>query len=183
MGDDAHPLQPGEDLSEVFLAERHALLAFIYSLVGDAAAAEDVFQEVWLRLADAMRRKVPIAEPRGWFRGVARNLVLHRWRNAARTRVVVDSGLVDLFEEAFAEYPEPASAFTERRQALATCLDGLPADARQVLDLTYGADWDAARVAERMHRSVAGVYKQLSRLRQALASCIERRLAADGATS
>ena len=37
-----------------FLASRPKLMSFIYGLVRDPHAAEDIYQEVWLKLANAM---------------------------------------------------------------------------------------------------------------------------------
>src|SRR5262245_14241093 len=84
------------DLTTAFLAERHGLMAFIYGMVREQHAAEDIFQEVWLRLAQAAEQNVDIEDQPAWCRGVARNLILHHWRS--NSRMVVDSELVELLE-------------------------------------------------------------------------------------
>ncbi len=71
-------------LSTRFMAERHSLMGFIYGMVRELATAEDLFQEVWIRLQAAVERGEPIADPGKWCRGVARNLILHYWRDQRR---------------------------------------------------------------------------------------------------
>jgi DNA-directed RNA polymerase specialized sigma24 family protein len=58
-------------LSTRFVVERHYLMGFIYGMVRDLAAAEDILQEVWIRLAEAAERDEPIHDPAKWCRGVA----------------------------------------------------------------------------------------------------------------
>ncbi len=164
------------ELSARFMAERHALLAYIHALVQRADVAEDIFQEVWLRLADAADRDVAIADAPAWFRGVARNLVLHHWRSGRRARVVVDSELLDLVDRAFAEQDPHAEELERRRLGLQACLRELPAHAKEVLRLKYVADLTAEEVGARLQRSSASVLMLLSRLRRSLEDCVNRRL-------
>ena len=51
-------------LSSEFLAGRHELMAFVYGLVRDPQAAEDIFQEVWIRLAEAAEQETVADPPR-----------------------------------------------------------------------------------------------------------------------
>src|SRR6185295_8090079 len=90
-------------LSAQFMAERHALLGFIYGMVRDLAATEDILQEVWLRLADAAGRDEAIMHLGSWCRGVAKNLILHYWRERRVAKVVADSELLDLVDRAMEE--------------------------------------------------------------------------------
>src|SRR3954465_3086190 len=90
-------------LSSRFMAERHALLGFIYGMTRDLAAAEDILQEVWLRLADVAQSGEPLTHPGRWGRGVAKNLILHYWRDRRTARGVADSELLDLVEQAMNE--------------------------------------------------------------------------------
>jgi RNA polymerase sigma-70 factor (ECF subfamily) len=174
---------PGTDMDQQrtqltgrFMAERHALMAYIHALVQRAEVAEDIFQEVWLRLADAAERGVAIDDPPRWFRGVARNLVLHHWRSEQRSRVIVDSGLLDLIDQAFSEQDELHDALASRRLGLRACISELPEHAKEVLRLTYVVDLSAEAVAAKLERTSASVLMMLSRLRRSLEECVNRRL-------
>jgi RNA polymerase sigma-70 factor (ECF subfamily) len=160
-------------LSTRFVAERHALMGFIYGMVRDLAAAEDIFQEIWIRLQEAAARGEPIADPARWCRGVAKNLILHYWRDKRVGKVVTDSELLDLVEQALNEQPEDSS---DRRQALMECIDRLPQKSRQLLQLKYDEGLSFAAMAERLKRSVDGLKMALCRVRQALLECAQRKL-------
>jgi RNA polymerase sigma-70 factor (ECF subfamily) len=160
-------------LSSRFVAERHALLGFIYGMVRDLAAAEDILQEVWLRLAEAAERDEPIDDPGKWCRGVARNLILHHWRARRTAKVVADSELLEIVEQALNEHHD---FWAERRQALMECIDRLPEKSKQLLQMKYEQGLSFADMAERLQRSLESLKMSLCRVRQALLDCAERRL-------
>ena len=160
-------------LSSQFIAERHALLGFIYGMVRDLATAEDILQEVWLRLANAAERNEPIVHPGRWCRGVAKNLILHYWRERQASKVVFDSELLDLVEQAMNESQDP---WTERRQALMECIDLLPSQSKRLLHMKYDQGLTFAAMADLLRRTKDSLKMALCRLRQALLECAERKL-------
>jgi RNA polymerase sigma-70 factor (ECF subfamily) len=165
------------DLTTAFLAERHALMAFIYGMVREPHAAEDIFQEVWLRLARAVEDGVDIENQPKWCRGVARNLILHHWRS--NSREVVDSELIellDLTELAFSEASSSDDFLSARQQALNDCTEKLPGRSRQLLALKYQDVHSIAEMAAMLNYSGAAVTKALLRLRRALATCVEKKI-------
>lgn len=171
--------EPPDKIVEQFLVERHSLLGFIQGLVRDPHVTEDIFQEVWLRLAAEADRNTAIADQGRWCRGVARNLVLHHWRAQRNAKVEVNSPLVeflDRMEQAFTEASTLPDTLAERQHALSDCLLRLPENSRHVLALRYEQGCSLDEVADRTHQSNATVVKALYRLRRALAECIEKRL-------
>jgi RNA polymerase sigma-70 factor (ECF subfamily) len=164
---------PIKALSTRFVAERHALMGFIYGMVRDLAAAEDIFQEVWIRLQEAGSRGELIANPAKWCRGVAKNLILHYWRDKRAGKVVADSELLDLVEQALNEQPDD---WSDRRHALMECMDRLPAKSRELLQMKYDRGLSFAAMAERLKRSVDSLKMALCRVRQTLLECAQRKL-------
>ncbi len=164
------------DLTASFLADRHGLMAYIQALVQRTDVAEDVFQEVWLRVADAAKRNIPITDPARWCRGVAKNVVLHHWRSEKRARVIVDSELLHLVDRAFAEQDPYAEELELRRHGLRACVGELPEHAKEVLRLKYVVDLTAEEVGARVQRTTASVLMLLSRLRRSLEECVDRRV-------
>jgi len=165
-----------KDLTSRFLAERHLLMAFIYGLVRDAGAAEDIFQETWLKLAEAAEKGTPIDDLGKWCRGVARNLLLHYWREKRSRTVVTDSRIVDLAARAFDEQAAGGRFGPARRQALIECVSSLPGNSRELVRLKYEQGLSVDAVAERVQRPYSGILMALSRVRKALAICVEKRL-------
>jgi len=162
-----------KSLSSHFVAERHALLGFIYGMVRDLAAAEDILQEVWIRLAEAAEREEPIEDPARWSRGVARNLILHHWRSKRGAKVVADTELLDLVEQALTDHHD---YWADRRQALMECVDRLPEKSKQLLQMKYEQGLSFASMAEQLGRSLESLKMALCRVRSALVECAERRL-------
>jgi RNA polymerase sigma-70 factor, ECF subfamily len=165
-----------KDLTTRFLAERHLLMAFIYGLVRDAGAAEDIFQEVWLKLAEASEKGTPIEDLGKWCRGVARNLILHHWRDKRSRTVVTDSRIADLAARAFDEQSAAGRFGPSRRQALVDCVATLQTNARELVHLKYEQGLTVEAVAQRVRRPYSGIMMALSRVRKALAVCVEKRL-------
>ncbi|HEX8910985.1 MAG TPA: sigma-70 family RNA polymerase sigma factor [Humisphaera sp.] len=173
-----------KDLTRRFLAGRHQLLGFIHGLVRDLDVAEEILQEVWIRLADAVERGIEVRQPEPWCRGVAKNLILHHFRDKRTAKVTADSRFIDLAEQAFAEHadggPGGGDLWTVRREVLFRCVEQLPAKSREIVQMKYVQGLKVAEIARRKGRTLDGVMKALSRIRQVLGECVERRRMAEG---
>lgn len=163
-----------------FIQDRHRLGAFIHGLVRDAHTAEDVLQEVWVRLAGEVEKGTRLDNQAAWCRGVARNLIRRQWERQQSAKVLVDSAVLEMFldrvELAFAEGDEESSAWAERQQALDQCVAALPERSRRMLMLRYEARASMEEVARAMGQSFEAVTKTLYRVRRALLDCVERKL-------
>ncbi len=169
-----------KELAAQFMGQRHSLTAFIEGLVRDPAAAEDIFQEVWIRLAEAVEKGATIDEMPRWCRGTAKNLILHYWRDKRSGREVPDSRLLDFVETAFAEQEARVEGWGAKRSALGRCIDRLPEHARELLKLKYDQGRSMAEIGRLLRRSLNGVMVSLSRLRHALSDCVEKQLKPTG---
>jgi RNA polymerase sigma-70 factor (ECF subfamily) len=98
----------------------------------DAATAEDLVQETFLRLLAAHRRGRPPAEPRAWMFRVCTNLLRSRFRRL----VVADRHQAQLVTREVAESPETTTLRTEDRRALRDALAALPVELRLALMLS-----------------------------------------------
>jgi RNA polymerase sigma-70 factor (ECF subfamily) len=63
---------------------------------------------------------------------------------------------------------------------LVDCVKGLPEKSRQVLQLKYEEGLPGIEVAGRLGSTYDAVMRTLSRVRQALAKCVQKRLALAG---
>ena len=75
-------MTPAQGLESVFLAHRLALLRFLTSRLRDAALAEDVAQDLWIKLKGL--NCGPIADPLAYLYRMAENLARDRRRSAVR---------------------------------------------------------------------------------------------------
>ena len=135
------------------------LYAYVASLVGDRATAEDVTMAAFER---AYRRRRTFDRKRGneraWLFGIARNAALDELRKRKRTApLLVDPSGVDIAIE---------GAEPEQRLAVRAALAGLDARERELVALKFVAGLSNAEIAEvlgttptnagtRLHRVVA----------------------------
>lgn len=169
-------MPPLTQITSDFLLNRHALMGFISGLVRDSHVAEDIFQEVWLRLGHAVETGVEIQDQPKWCRGVARNLVLRHWRDQRRSKVLPDSRLLDQIELAFEECESESELWIDRADALRDCVHALPEKSKQILSLRYDEGLAVETVAQRVCQSAVAIMKALSRLRRQLSECVTKRL-------
>jgi len=170
-----------ERFLRLFLPEQGAIRAFIRATVWDRARCDDLFQEVALVLWRELDRYEPDRPFGAWARGVAGKTVLKSYREAARAPVALSPEAMQALEAAFEELSHGGDAkasLSTREEALRDCLDRLPERARALVRLRYSDSLKAAEIATRLMSSPDAVQKALSRLRESLQKCVERRLRA-----
>lgn len=160
-----------------FLSQRHKLMAYLIGLVGDPHVAEDIFQEIWIKLSTY--DKNDIQNTHAWCRGVAKNLVLHHWRDKGQQKINANSDLMNKIELAFEENddsPEDRS----RKDALQSCMKELPDHSKNLLDQKYREGYSFAKLSSLLGKSENALMMSLSRIRKKLQDCIEHKLKQEG---
>ena len=155
-------------LAAIYANERVALLRFLAARTGSAAEAEDIVQELWLKLGAVPAG--PIGNPRAYLYRMAQNLVLDRLREqrrrAARDQSFSDeatgyaAGGTDPVDPGdTAEQQLMAREDVERlKRAIAT----LPEGAQRVLRLHKLEGLSHGDVAARLGISRSGVEKHMA---------------------
>lgn len=157
-------------LEAVFLAQRAPLLRFLRARSGSQDVAEDLLQELWLRLDTLAVR--PIAQPAAYLFQTANNLVVdaHRAEERRRRRDAVWS---ELRADATRDADDTPSAervllARERLRLVEARLAALPERTAEVFRL-YRLDGVAQRdIAERLGISLSAVEKHLQRAYRAV---------------
>ncbi len=166
-------------LTSEFLAHRHDLMSFINGLVRDPQVAEDIFQEVWIKLANVMEKGVQVEHQAKWCRQAARYLILQHWRDQRTAKVFADSTLLeflDFVEQAYEENESLDDARLNRQRALNECLRALPDRSKRLITLKYEQGRSLKEIAAQLEQSTDAVIKALLRLRQALAVCVHKKV-------
>jgi len=168
-----NPPQP--TIEALFLQQAAAVRGFVRGLVPDRAAADDVFQEVFLtvtqRGADFQRDRDFLA----WVRGIARNKVLEHYRRQRRTLLPFDEELLKLLADS-AEVSD--QLLEQRREALTKCLERLAPRAREIVDLRYAEHpLSPPEIAERLAWTTNAIHVALARARAFLRECTQQVLA------
>jgi RNA polymerase sigma-70 factor (ECF subfamily) len=145
-------------------AHRNLLFTVAYEMLGSAADAEDVLQEVWLRWAEVVTEEV--RDPRAYLVRMTTRLSLNRLRTLARRR-----------EEYVGTWlPEPVLTAPDVAQdveladsvstAMLLVLETLPPTERAVFVLREVFDVSYAEIAQAVDKSEAAVRQIASRARQ-----------------
>lgn len=143
-------------------------------LGGDRAEAEDVTQEVMLRLWKAAPTwdGAGAARPSSWCYGVARNLCIDRHRKGRRVRPGLEAAPepVDPSPGAEARLHDRA-----RAQALDLALLDLPERQRAALVLRHIEGWSNPEIAAHLNISVEATESLTARAKRALALALAHR--------
>ena len=159
-----------------FLPDQASVRAFIRFCVWDSTRCDDIFQEVSLVLWREFDR-YDSARPFGaWARGVAAKTILRGLRQTRQLPTALSPAAIDALELAFAAFERSES---EEEEALRHCLDRLPDRSRDLVHLRYRESLKVADIASRIMNSSEAVQKALTRVRDALRKCVERRLHRD----
>jgi RNA polymerase sigma-70 factor (ECF subfamily) len=126
--------------ADAFAAHKDAVYNAAFHLLGDAAAAEDVLQDVFVAL---VRSAEPPRAVRAWLLAAALNRVRDLARRPRRQR---DADL-DLLPSTDAE-PVAAAAQIERQQQVARALGALPLEQREVVVLHAFEELSFAAIGE-----------------------------------
>jgi len=162
-----------EPFIELLTRNQSRLYAFVYSLVGDAELAQDVFQEtnmvLWRKADefDSSREFMP------WAFAIARNQIRAARQKRGRDRLLFDDEAMDRIAERLSQR---SSRMDERQVALASCIQMLPEEQRDLVTMRYQDGCSLDRIAQQLDRTANSVAVAIHRLRQSLARCIESKL-------
>jgi RNA polymerase sigma-70 factor (ECF subfamily) len=148
------------EVATIFREHQDSVYGFAWRMTGSASAAEDVTQDCFVALLRAPGRYDAGRGPlRAFLIGVARNLILKRWRAESRW----DS----LDEDAFLSEPVDPSRW-ETAALVAQAVQSLPPLQREVLILAEYEEMTMEEVARAVDAEVTAVKARLHRGRENL---------------
>ena len=153
-------------VESLYLRYADDVLRVSYFYLGDREKAEDVMQEVFLRVMDKqpVRRE---GSEKSWRRKVALNICRDQWRSSWAKRVILGSKRLDII---------PADDELEDRtekEALMQAVHSLPADVREVFLLFYYQRYTIEEIAKILDVQAGTVSSRLSRGRKKLKVLLE----------
>lgn len=156
-------------VQQLFVRHQAKVRAAALALLGDFAAAEDVVQETFLTMTDKASEFRPDTNFLAWILAIARFKVMERRRDDRRlSPEVIESLVASLPQEELDE---------QRLVPLLDCIDSLAPKSRELVRLRYFSEHGPGEIASLLGRSVVGVNAALVKIRAALRSCVEGRLA------
>lgn len=153
---------------ELYRRHRGGLFRFVLRSVRDRALAEELYQEIWMRVIEARSRYQPQAKFTTWLYTIAHNRLVDHWRKKGLQAVTLDTP-----EELSANPGYEPHRVLEAKQGLARfarALEALPEAQREAFLLHQEAGMSVAEIAR---ATGADEEAAKSRLRYALSKLRE----------
>ncbi len=157
---------------------QHRLYRYLLRLVRQPAAADDLFQQTWLRVMERIGRYDARRNFESWLFSVAHNLAVDAWRGPQPASLDEENELgsspVDRLP---AQAPDALDRLLdfERGAVLAECLEDLPLIHREVLTLRFEEDMRLEEIAEVVGIPLSTVKSRLRRALEGLRAALEAR--------
>ncbi len=149
----------------LYARHRGPVFRYLRRQTGNAALAEELFQDVWLKLIDARAGYEPRAKFTTWLFTIAHNRLMDHFRSASRAAIV--SYEDDPADDVPAGTPGPAESAERRESAvqLLAAIEALPAAQREAFVLQQEGELSVEEIAR-----ATGVNRETakSRLRYAM---------------
>jgi RNA polymerase sigma factor (sigma-70 family) len=161
----------GDSNAFSFLVNRHKSKIFtsIYMLVKDNYLAEDIFQDVFIRIIESLKKGAYVENGKflSWAVRIAHNICMDHFRKVQRTPTIKTSDDTDIFERY--NFAEPAADVkimqVERNDSIKKAIDKLPQDQREIIILRHFANLSFREISGMCNISINTA---LGRMRYAL---------------
>ncbi len=163
----------GQAFIRLYTQTERRVYGYVLSLVGNFADADDVMQQVNLRLWQEFERFDPGTSFVAWAFTIARFEVLTWHASRQRSKLSFSQRTIELLAD---ELPAVLHEADARSHALGECMKELPAPSQHLLARVYADGLQIAAAAREAGRSTDATYKLIQRVRQTLRDCIRRRL-------
>lgn len=160
------------------LVERYASSIYRFSVryTGDESIAEDVAQEVFLRLFLHAKRFTPGRSFKTWLFAIVRNIAIDMARPYSHRKSFSIQTPEDFSPESVVSgspTPEDRMASRERQEMIIGLLQDLPEKQRTVVILKYYEDMSTKEIGQVLGKSVSSVESLLARAKQNLAKLLK----------
>lgn len=167
-----------EEFIRHFTAHQVRLHALALSLIPNYADAEEVLQQaslvLWKKLGEFDRAGGSFF---AWASQILSFEAKNYYRRKGRDKLKFGDKFLDVVADRVGEMSEELA---ERERLLADCIARLRPEHREIIQLRYGQGATIEAVARAVGRTADAIYNVLSRIRQALVECVDRRRALQG---
>jgi RNA polymerase sigma-70 factor (ECF subfamily) len=176
MNPDMLKPDPSGDFVALLASHERRLATYVMTLCPHWADAEEILQETKMVMWREFARFTPGTNFGAWACAIAFHRVLAHRKKLARQRLRFDDEFIAAVAQ---EIDRSADHLEHRARLLADCLAALQPVHRRMIQLRYSDAMSIDQVAQGVGRSVAAVYRALSRIRRTLHECVTTALTAE----
>jgi RNA polymerase sigma factor (sigma-70 family) len=149
-----HAFQDGSNKALEVLIDRYKdkIFTSIHILVKDRYLAEDLFQDLFIKIIDTLRSKRYNEEGKflPWAMRIGHNLCVDHFRKINRTPAITTDDARDIFEviNVVADSADKAIIQEQDYEQIRAVLNMLPAEQREVIVLRHYADFSFRQIAQ-----------------------------------
>jgi len=170
-----------EAFEALVLRHQHSVVGTAAKMLGSAADAEDIGQQVFVRVWKSAARYEPSAKFTTWLMTITRNLVFNELRRRRRTQQVsMDADEEDRIPHQFIDEEAPAPSEelldAELQEAIDAAIASLPENQRLAIVLRRFEGMPYEEIAEVLKTSVPAVKSILFRARSELKARLKKYL-------
>jgi RNA polymerase sigma-70 factor (ECF subfamily) len=167
--------QRGDERAFEDLVAKHTrgVLNLVYRYLGDASRAEDVAQDVFVKVYRARKKYEPKAKFSTWLYRIAVNHCLNEIRSR-RSEPVGTAPVNGLLEKPAEDPPDSNLSREELRKAVQAAIDALPGNQRVAVILARYQEMSYDEIAETMGMSLEAIKSLLFRAKENLQKSLSR---------
>ena len=158
-------------VGQLLIREEVRVKAYILSVLHDAEAADEVFQQTAVTTLEKAGQFQPGSNFRAWMLAIARLACLAHLR-ARSARTFASSELIDLLADDGAGIKDEPQRVVS---ILYECLEQVTPDARSLLIMRYVEGKSVEAIAALFRRTVQATYALIKRLKSKIRECLERK--------
>ena len=174
-----------EKLLNQLIETRQPLFSFIRALARNTHDAEDIFQETASVIIEQAGKNTEVENFKAWSFEIARRKTLEfmRKNHPAKEVQLPAVEMEELVYKVSSNHLSHKEDISEKYSALVECMQDMPEKNRNLIRLRFREDKPFSEIAEASGRTESAIYKAMTKIRIALAECIERKLHINGKES
>lgn len=168
------PYEQEKRLEEIFRMHQKGMLRYAYSLIQDEAAAEDIIQEVFIKVAGCMDQieEAESSHTHNFLFKIVRNCsidYMRRMKKEWKQTCSLDEDMVVVYDEDVLEI----ICDSESKRFLREEIGKLKKVYREVLIMKYEQEMSDEEIASKLHISTVNVRIRIHRAKKALSKVIK----------
>ncbi len=137
-----------EAFDVLYARHRGGLYRYVVRGVRQRAIAEELYQDIWIRVIEARSRYAPTARFTTWLYTIAHNRLVDHWRRKELTLAGAAEGEASELPAASDADPARQAEASQALERFSRALEGLPAAQREAFLLHEEAGLTAAEIAD-----------------------------------